>query len=245
MTTKEVLSKLQQRVEAGEVLNAEELREATSQAVRFLVFSVSSGASDQLGPFSSWITQLTAAYFQRGGQEENVPREWARSLAIVGQIGVMLYESMAPTAEVQKILGRSQHAKKIARILVSRGSIQAKELRECAAIPHQPTLARIIHALANARIVTVQQGPGNTAWYRLTPEGGRLLRSAVLSADDMPVSAELEVAPLPGPASLEPVLELAHKLTRKLEDMRTESRPESHGKTAKSRAREESKIAAG
>lgn len=215
MTTTELLYVLQSRANAGESLSVAELRDATWQTVRFLVFAVTSGEADQLDPLSGGITQVTEAYFDRIDRGEDGPREWARSLAIVGQIAVALYESLGPTAEAQKILGRSQHARNVAKILLSKGTVQAKELRELAAIQHQPTLARIIHALASARIVAVESGPGNTAWYRLTPEGSRLLRSAVLSPTDVsiPATAEVEVSQRMSPPTEELVSEIVLEIS--------------------------------
>jgi DNA-binding PadR family transcriptional regulator len=216
MTTIELLSNLQKRAYAGEALTVSELRDATSQAVRFLVFSIASNEADQLNAFSVALTQMTDGYFGRLDKGEDTPREWARSLAVVGQIAVALYESMAPTAEVRKILGRSQRARKIAQILLEEGRMQAKELRERAQIPHQPTLARIIHALANARVVTVQQGPGNTAWYRLTPEGSRLLRSAVLSPDAIAVQSGFEIpTPKAATPATQEIVQLAREIIEK------------------------------
>lgn len=207
MTTLDLLSELQNRAHTGQTLNVPELRDATWRAMRSLVFNVMSSEADRLGPLATGVTQLTEAYFHRIDPGEDGPREWARALAVVGQITTALYESMGPTAEVQKVLKRSQHARKIARILLREGTIQAKNLRESAAIKHQPTLARIIHDLARARIVAVQSGPGNTAWYRLTQEGSRLLKAALLSPADVSIPREDATdnsQELP-PASKEPI----------------------------------------
>jgi DNA-binding PadR family transcriptional regulator len=246
MTTNELLSKLQKRAHAGEALTVPELRDATSQAVRFLVFSVASNEADQLNAISAALTQLTDGYFNRLDQGEDTPREWARSLAVLGQIAVALYESMAPTAEIRKILGRSQHARKIAQILLDQGRMQAKELRERAQIPHQPTLARIIHALVNARVVVVQQGPGNTAWYRLTPEGSRLLRSAILSPDGVAVQSGFEIpAAKPAPPATQEIVQLAREIIEKATGQQTlEAQSKAQKKAAVAQRREESHVAA-
>jgi hypothetical protein len=210
-STIQLLSELQKRIHAGDAVKISELRDATWQAMRFLVFSVSSGEPDQLGSLSGVITQATEPYFGNVDRDEDTSREWARSLAVVGQIAVALYESMAPSAEARKMMGRSQHAKNVARILLNRGSVQARELRQLADIPHQPTLARIIHSLASARIVAVERGAGNTAWYRLTPEGRHMLRAAILEPAEVRIPM-FETCP---PTEAEPAKrfkELVHEL---------------------------------
>jgi hypothetical protein len=218
-STLQLISNLQQRINAGAIPSVAELRDGTWQAMRFLAFSVTSGDVDQLGALSGEITQTTEAYFEKLGCEEEVSREWARSLAVLGQLAVALYESMGPTLEARRILGRSQHAKNVARILLSRGTVQARELRDLAKIPHQPTLARIIHTLANARVVAVEHGAGNSAWYRLTPEGRNLLSSAILVPSDVGIQTSAERSPqIQTTATGERMKQLVHELAALVED---------------------------
>lgn len=173
MAIPETISELQHRMEAGCEPPVKELRDATLQAARYVVFGLGSGNPDQLGPLCTALTQLTERYFDRAPQEIETPREWVRSLAVIGQIATAAYESFGPSAEARKVLERSELARNIVRALVGKDLLQANELRSLAGIEHQPALARIMHALASARLVVVERGPGNTAWYRLTAEGSR------------------------------------------------------------------------
>jgi DNA-binding PadR family transcriptional regulator len=98
---------------------------------------------------------------------------------VIAQIATGAYESFGPSAEARKILEKSEHARTIIGILVGREQLQAAELRSIVGIEHQSMIARIMHTLSKARLVTVERGPGNTAWYRLTPEGRRAAKAFV------------------------------------------------------------------
>jgi DNA-binding MarR family transcriptional regulator len=102
-----------------------------------------------------------------------------RSLAVIGQIATGAYESFGPSAEARKVLEGSEHARNIVGVLVGKDRLQAADLRRLLGIEHQSLVTRIIHTLSSARLVIVEQGPGNTAWYRLTAEGRRAAKAAV------------------------------------------------------------------
>ena len=42
---------------------------------------------------------------------------------------------------------------------------------------------RLVQTLVNARLVSIQRGVGNTAWYRLTPEGRHLIKKLYFEFD--------------------------------------------------------------
>lgn len=174
-----VITQLQRQLETGVEPPIEELRDATSEAARYVVFALGSGNPDQLGLLCSALTQLTEHYFDRVSQDTESPREWMRSLAVIGQIATGAYESFGPSAEARKVLEGSEHARNIVGALVGKDRLQAAELRNLIGIEHQPVVARIMHTLASARLVIVERGPGNTAWYRLTAEGRRAAKAAI------------------------------------------------------------------
>lgn len=173
MPMPEIITQLQRRMETGGELPVKELRDATMQAARYVVHGLGSGNPDQLGPLCTALTQLTERYFDGVPQDVETPREWVRSLAVIGQIATAAYESFGPSAEARKVLEGSEHARNIVKALVGEDVVQAKELRSLAGIEHQSAIARIMHTLASARLVIIERGPGNTAWYRLTAEGRR------------------------------------------------------------------------
>jgi DNA-binding PadR family transcriptional regulator len=177
MSIPQVISELQQRANSDGEIPIESLQAATMETARYVVFSLGSGNPDQLGPLSSALTQLTERYFAGSSQKDETPREWMRCLAVVGQIAMGAYESFGPSAEARKVLEGSAHARNIIEALVGRERLQAAELRSIMGIEHQPVVARIIHTLSKARLVIVERGPGNTAWYRLTAEGRRAAKA--------------------------------------------------------------------
>jgi DNA-binding PadR family transcriptional regulator len=65
------------------------------------------------------------------------------------------------------------------QFLSAKNRLQASELRSLTGIEHQLVVARIMHTLSRARLVIVERGPGNTAWYRLTSEGKRAARATI------------------------------------------------------------------
>jgi len=179
MPMPEVITQLQRQMETGGELPVQELREATWQAARYVVFALGSGNPDQLGPLCSALTQLTERYYDRVPQDSQSPREWMRSLAVIGQIATGAYESFGPSAEARKVLEGSEHARNIVAALVGKDRLQAADLRNLIGVEHQPVVARIMHALSNARLVIVERGLGNTAWYRLTAEGRRAAKATI------------------------------------------------------------------
>jgi hypothetical protein len=179
MPIPEIVSRLQKQLQNSTEVPLEEWRDATLQSARYVLFSIGSGNPDQLGPLSTVLTQLTEGYFVKTAQAVESPREWVRSLAVISQIATGAYESFGPSAEARKILEKSEHARTIIGVLAGREQLQAAELRSIAGIEHQSMVARIMHTLSKARLVTVERGPGNTAWYRLTPEGRRAAKSVV------------------------------------------------------------------
>jgi DNA-binding MarR family transcriptional regulator len=177
MPLPEVVTRLQSQLENSTDLPLEELRTATLQSARYVLFSLGSGNPDQLGPLSTALTQITEGYFRKVPQAVESPREWMRSLAVLSQVAIGAYESFGPSAEARKILEKSDHARTIIGILLNRDQLQAAELRNIAGIDHQPIVTRIIHTLSKAGLVTVERGAGNTAWYRLTLEGRRAAKA--------------------------------------------------------------------
>ena len=179
MSMPEVITQLQRQIETGGEPPVKELQDATWQAARYLVFALGSGNPDQLGPLCNTLTQLTERYFDGVPEDSDSPREWMRSLAVIGQIATGAYESFGPSAEARKVLEGSEHARNIVRVLVGKDRLQAAELRSLIGMEHQSLVARIMHTLSRAQLVIVERGPGNTAWYRLTPEGRRAAKAAV------------------------------------------------------------------
>ena len=177
MPMPEVITQLQRQMETGGELPVQELRDATWQAARYVVFALGSGNPDQLGPLCTALTQISEGYFVKAPQDVESPREWIRSLAVIGQIAMGAYETFGPSAEARKALEASAHARSIIGALVGRDQLQAADLRRFTGIEHQPVVARVMHTLRRARLVTVETGPGNTAWYRLTPEGRRAAKA--------------------------------------------------------------------
>jgi hypothetical protein len=175
----EVITQLQRLIVTGVEPPVIEVRDATWQAARYMVFALGSGNPDQLGPLCNTLTQLTERYFDGQPQDVESLREWMRSLAVIGQIATGAYESFGPSAEAQKVLEGSEHARNIVGVLVGKDRLQAAELRSLTGIEYQPVVARIMHTLSKARLVVVERGPGNTAWYRLTAEGRRAAKAAV------------------------------------------------------------------
>lgn len=175
----EVITQLQRQMETGGELPVKELRDATWQAARYVVFALGSGNPDQLGPLCNTLTQLTERYFDSVPQDAESPREWMRSLAVIGQIATGAYESFGPSAEARKVLEGSERARNIVAVLVGKDQLQAADLRSLTGIEHQPVVARIMHTLSRARLVIVERGPGNTAWYRLTAEGRRAAKATI------------------------------------------------------------------
>src|ERR1700727_1417029 len=174
-----VITQLQKHMETGGELPIDEVRDATLQAARYVVFALGSGNPDQLGPLCNTLTQLTERYFNGVPEDGQSPQEWMRSLAVIGQIATGAYESFGPSAEVRKVLEGSEHARNIVAVLVGKNRLQATELRSLTGIEHQPVVTRIMHTLSRARLVIVERGPGNTAWYRLTSEGIRAAKAAI------------------------------------------------------------------
>lgn len=179
MPMSEVITQLQRQMETGGELPVKELRDATWQAARYVVFALGSGNPDQLGPLCNTLTQLTERYFDSVPQDAESPREWMRSLAVIGQIATGAYESFGPSADARKVLESSEHARKIVGVLVGKDRLQAAELRSLIGMEHQSLVARIMHTLSRARLVIVERGPGNTAWYRLTAEGRRAAKATI------------------------------------------------------------------
>lgn len=179
MSMPEVITQLQKQMETGGELPIGELRDATWQAARYVVFALGSGNPDQLGPLCNTLTQLTERYFDGVPEDRESPQEWMRSLAVIGQIATGAYESFGPSAEARKVLAGSEHARNIVGVLVGKDRLQASELRGLTGIEHQPVVARIMHTLSRARLVVVERGPGNTAWYRLTSEGRRAANATI------------------------------------------------------------------
>lgn len=180
MPMPEVITQLQRQMETGGELPVNELRDATWQAARYVVFALGSGNPDQLGPLCNTLTQLTARYFDSVPQDVETPREWMRSLAVIGQIATGAYESFGPSAEARKVLEGSEHARNILGVLVGKDRLQAADLRSLTGIEYQPVVARIMHTLSRARLVIIERGPGNTAWYRLTAEGRRAAKATMV-----------------------------------------------------------------
>jgi hypothetical protein len=182
MPMPEVITQLQKQMETGGELPVNELRDATLQAARYVVFALGSGNPDQLGPLCTTLTQLSERYFDGVPRDGESPQEWMRSLAVIGQIASGAYESFGPSAEARKVLEGSEHARKIIGALVGKDRLQAAELRSLTGIEYQPVVARIMHTLSRARLVIVERGPGNTAWYRLTAEGRRAAKATIAQA---------------------------------------------------------------
>ncbi len=180
MPMPEVITQLQRQMENGGEPPVKELRDATWQAARYVVFALGSGNPDQLGPLCNSLTQLTERYFDGVPQDGESPREWMRSLAVIGQIATGAYESFGPSAEARKVLERSEHARNIVGVLIGKDRLQAAELRSLIGIEHQSFVARIMHTLSRAQLVIVERGPGNTAWYRLTAEGRRAAKATIV-----------------------------------------------------------------
>jgi hypothetical protein len=179
MPMPEVITQLQKHMETGGELPINELRDATLQAARYVVFALGSGNPDQLGPLCNTLTQLTERYFDGVPEDGQSPQEWMRSLSVIGQIATGAYESFGPSTEARKALAGSEHARNIVGILVGKDRLQAAELRSLTGIENQPVVARIMHTLSRARLVVVERGPGNTAWYRLTSEGRRAAKATI------------------------------------------------------------------
>src|SRR5271169_1252566 len=180
MPMPEVITQLQRQMETCGELPVQELRDATWQAARYVVFALGSGNPDQLGPLCNTLTQLTERYFDGVPQDGESPREWMRSLAVIGQIATGAYESFGPSAEARKVLEASEHARKIVGVLVGKDRLQAAELRSLIGMEHQSLVARVMHTLSRAQLVIVERGPGNTAWYRLTAEGRRAAKATMV-----------------------------------------------------------------
>jgi hypothetical protein len=176
----EVITQLQRQMETGCELPVQELRDATWQAARYVVFALGSGDPDQLGPLCNTLTQLTERYFEKVPQDGESPQEWMRSLAVIGQIATGAYESFGPSAKARKVLEGSEHARNIIGVLVGKDRLQAAELRSLIGMEHQSLVARIMHTLSRAQLVIVERGPGNTAWYRLTAEGRRAAKATMV-----------------------------------------------------------------
>jgi len=192
-----IITQLQRQMENGGEVPLTEVREATWQAARYVVFALGSGNPDQLGPLSSTLTQLTERYFHRAPEAVETPQEWMRSLAVIGHIATGAYESFGPSAEARKVLEGSELARNIVKALVGQDLVQAKQLRSIAEIEHQSAIARIMHTLVGARLVTIERGPGNTAWYRLTSEGRRAAKAfehAGKTAQDTTAKKQLAAA---------------------------------------------------
>jgi YD repeat-containing protein len=177
MVVPQALSQLQTRMETGAELCVPELRDAAMQAARSVVFSLGSGNADQLGSVAGVLTKLTESYLSKMPEQTESPQEWIRSLWVIGLIATGAYESFGPSAEAKKILEKSELARAIMFALLDKDQLQAAELRKVTAIRYQPVVTRLMHALSSARLVTVEHGPGNTAWYRLTQEGRRIAKT--------------------------------------------------------------------
>lgn len=176
MAVPQALNQLQTRMETGAELCVPELRDAAMQAARSVVFSLGSGNADQLGSIAGVLTRLTESYLSKVPQQTESPQEWIRSLWVIGLIATGAYESFGPSAEARRILEKSEQARAIVFALLDKDQVQAAELRKLTAIRHQPVVTRLMHAMSTARLVTVEHGPGNTAWYRLTQEGRRVAK---------------------------------------------------------------------
>lgn len=176
MAVPQALNQLQTRMETGTELCVPELRDAAMQAARSVVFSLGSGNADQLGSIAGVLTRLTESYLSKVPQQTESPQEWIRSLWVIGLIATGAYESFGPSAEARRILEKSEQARAIVFALLDKDQVQAAELRKLTAIRHQPVVTRLMHAMSTARLVTVEHGPGNTAWYRLTQEGRRVAK---------------------------------------------------------------------
>jgi len=174
MAIPHALKQLQAKLETGGELCLPELRDAATQAARSVVFSLGSGNADQLGAIAAVLTKSTECYFSKVPQEIETSQEWMRSLWVVGLIATGAYESFGPSAEAKRILEKSEHARTIVLTLLDKDQLQAAELRKLTEIRYQPVVTRLMHAMSIARLVTVERGPGNTAWYRLTQEGRRV-----------------------------------------------------------------------
>jgi hypothetical protein len=174
-----VITQLQKHMESGGDFPISDVRDATLQAARYVVFALGSGNPDQLGPLCNTLTQLTERYFDGVPEDRESSQEWMRSLSVIGQIATGAYESFGPSAEARKVLEGSEHARNIVAVLVGKDRLQATELRGLTGIEHQPVVARIMHTLSRARLVVVERGPGNTAWYRLTSEGRRAAKATI------------------------------------------------------------------
>lgn len=174
MAVPQALNQLQTRMETGAELCVPELRDAAMQAARSVVFSLGSGNADQLGSIAGVLTRLTESYLGKVPEQTESPQEWIRSLWVIGLIATGAYESFGPSAEARKILEKSEHARTIVFALLDKDQLQAAELRKLTAIRYQPVVTRLMHAMSTARLITVEHGPGNTAWYRLTQEGRRV-----------------------------------------------------------------------
>jgi DNA-binding MarR family transcriptional regulator len=177
MAVPQALNQLQTKMETGAELCAPELRDAAMQAARSVVFSLGSGNADQLGSIAGVLTRLTESYLSKVPQQTESPQEWIRSLWVIGLIATGAYESFGPSAEARKLLENSELARTIVFALLDKDQLQAAELRKQTGIRYQPIVTRLMHAMSTARLVTVEQGPGNTAWYRLTQEGRRVAKT--------------------------------------------------------------------
>jgi hypothetical protein len=195
MAIPQALSQLQTTIERGNEPSLAEFRDAALQAARVVVFSLGSGNADQLGPIAGVLTKLTESCFSKAAEKTESPQEWIRSLSVVGLIATGAYESFGPSAEARRILESSAHARTIVLTLLGKDTMQAAELRKLTEIRNQPVVTRLIHAMTKARLVAVEHGPGNVAWYRLTQEGKRVARlMAQQSASPKPVEQPQLVA---------------------------------------------------
>jgi DNA-binding MarR family transcriptional regulator len=177
MTVPQALNQVQAKMETGAELCAPELRDAAMQAARSVVFSLGSGNADQLGSVAGVLTRVTESYLSKMPQQTESPQEWIRSLWVIGLIATGAYESFGPSAEARRILEKSELARTIVFALLDKDQVQAAELRKQTGIRYQPVVTRLMRAMSTARLITVEHGPGNTAWYRLTQEGRRVAKT--------------------------------------------------------------------
>jgi hypothetical protein len=142
-----------------------------------LASAVRAGAPRELEALVRDLSQSSALLEirRKSSQEDLDPQQHFELLYLVVR---SVREALIPSLDAQETLV-AEGARKVMRALYhSPVLMQAAKVRDVCGVGHQPTLTRWIKSLAHHSYVGIHRGPGNTAWYYLTPAGRIFLESS-------------------------------------------------------------------
>jgi DNA-binding MarR family transcriptional regulator len=163
------LRALDELAASGQPADSALVETAKRRTISYLASALRAGSSSEMDGLERNLSHTSALLAIRR-QSPNGDVDPLQQFELLYLVVTTLKQALLPSLNARdpRI---SENGYKIMRVLYSSALMQATELRSQTKIAQQPSLNRTIKALQRDNYVGVHRGPGNSAWYYLSPAG--------------------------------------------------------------------------